>query len=177
MRTAEALGAAGIQAGISGRVRVCGAVGGCAFSGSSIVFPLSINNEITGGEEVVMLSAMVLDTPDYDIIIGKPDVIKYLLIQKLWYAWANITRPAEIIVPGRPQLDTSREPRDIVAIIGPADLTAVSINDPSSLLDTSQELVALPSDTRTGEPPWPHTPMQATHLDLSEPWAGTSQNR
>jgi hypothetical protein len=72
MRTAEALGAAGIQAGTNGRVRVCGAVGGCAFSGSNIVFPLSINNEITGGEEVVMLSAMVLNTPDYDIIIGKP---------------------------------------------------------------------------------------------------------
>jgi hypothetical protein len=82
---------------------------GCAFSGSSIVFPLSINNEITGGEKVVMLSAMVLDTPDYE---------------------------------------------------------------PVSLNDTSQELAAQPSDTRTIEPSWSHAPMQATLLDLPEPQAG-----
>jgi hypothetical protein len=171
VRTTEALGAAGIQAGTSGRVRVCGAVGGCAFSGSSVVFPLSINNEITGREEVVMLSDMVLDT-EYDIIIGKPDVIKYLLIQTLWYAWANITAPTEIIVTGRPQLDTSREPRDIIATIGPADITTEPISEHVSLLDTSQKLATQPSDTRTIEPSWPHEPMQATLLDLPEPQAG-----
>jgi hypothetical protein len=64
MRTAEALGAAGIQAGTSGRVIVCEAVGGCAYSGSSIKFPLCIDNELNGREEVIVLSAMVLDTLD-----------------------------------------------------------------------------------------------------------------
>jgi hypothetical protein len=81
MRTAEALGAAGIQAGTSERVRVCGAVGECAFSGSSIEFPLYIDNEMTNREEVIILSAMVLNAHDYDIIIEKPEVIKYLLIK------------------------------------------------------------------------------------------------
>jgi hypothetical protein len=114
---------------------------------------------------------MVLDTPDYDIIIGKPDVIKYLLIQKLWYAWANITETTEIIVTGRPQLDTSREPRDTIATIGPADLTTEPISEHVSLIDTSQELATQPSDTRTIEPSWPHAPMQATLLDLPEPRA------
>jgi hypothetical protein len=40
------------------------------------------------------------------------------------------------------------------------------------LLDTSQELVASPSNTRTEESPWPHTPMQVPLLDQPEPWAG-----
>jgi hypothetical protein len=75
--TAEALGAAGIHAGVRSRARVCGAVGGCAFSGSSMEFPLCINNEVKGREEVIRLYAIVLDIPEYDIIIGNPDVIKY----------------------------------------------------------------------------------------------------
>ena len=58
-------------------MRICGAVGGCAFSGSSMEFPLCIDNEVTTREEVIRLYAIVLDTPEYDIIIGKPDVIKY----------------------------------------------------------------------------------------------------
>jgi hypothetical protein len=103
---------------------------------------------------------MVLDTPEYNLIIGKP-LIKYLLIQKLWYAWANITRPTEIAIPERSLLDTSREPTEVIAIIGleEATLTAEAIDDPPSLLDTSQELVASPSNTRTEEPPWPHASM------------------
>jgi hypothetical protein len=109
MRTAAALGAVGIQACTSERVRVCGAVGGCAFSGSSMEFPLFINNELTNREEVIILSAKILNTPEYDLIIGKPDVIKYLLIQKLWYAGSNITRPTEINYPEKPLLDTSHE--------------------------------------------------------------------
>ena len=88
---------------------------------------------------------MVLDPPpDYDIIIG------------------------------RPLLDTSREPTEVIAIIGPAEVTvtAAPIDESPSLLDMSQELVASPSDTRTEEPPWSHTPMQVPLLDQPEPWAG-----
>jgi hypothetical protein len=63
---------------------------------------------------------------------------------------------------------------EVIAIIGPTEVTetAEPINEPSSLLDTSQELVASPSDTRTEKPPWPHAPMQVLLLDQPEPWAG-----
>jgi hypothetical protein len=69
------LAAAGIPEGVRSRVRICGAVGGCAFSGSSMEFSLCIDNEVTNREEVIRLYAIVLDTPEYGIIIGKPDVI------------------------------------------------------------------------------------------------------
>jgi hypothetical protein len=47
---------------------------------------------------------------------------------------------------------------EVIANIGPAEVTVTAepIDEPPSLLDTSQELVASPSDTRTEEPPWPH---------------------
>ena len=101
VRTARRLAAMGLHASVGRRVRVCGAVGGCAYSGSSIEFSLWINNEITNREEKIKLCAIVLDVPQYDIIVGKPDVIKYYLIQKLWFAWANIARPMDASIDTR----------------------------------------------------------------------------
>jgi hypothetical protein len=86
---------------------------------------------------VIRLYAIVLDTPEYDIIIGKLDIIKYSLIQKLWYAWANITRPSIAITPPvRPLLDTSHGPAGVMATIGHADEinSAVPIDGPPSYM-------------------------------------------
>jgi hypothetical protein len=78
----------GILASVSDCVHVCGAVEWCTHTTNSITLPITLFNELTSKKEEILIRATVLDTP-YDIIISKPEVIKYNLMAKLWTAFTN----------------------------------------------------------------------------------------
>jgi hypothetical protein len=87
----------GLKAVASGQVRVCGALGGCARAAASVVIPLTVFNEIKGRDEVLSITAVILETP-YELIIGKQDVIKYSLMYILWKAFSNTLTNAPLLV-------------------------------------------------------------------------------
>jgi hypothetical protein len=52
----------GLTTSVSDRVRVCGATGGCTHTTTSIIVPVTLFNELTKKEEVILIRANVLDT-------------------------------------------------------------------------------------------------------------------
>ena len=78
-RTLQRLTSLGLtpRASTSNVCGIFGREGGCHNCRLSIVIPLTINSEVSGHEEVIVIEAHVLEGSLFPLIIGLPDIREY----------------------------------------------------------------------------------------------------